>query len=65
MGKKSKSKKDKKDKKKEKEDEGPSAKQIRNQKIFKIGVTAYKEHMKKNKDSTKKMSTFIKEAFAK
>lgn len=42
-----------------------SAKQKHNQEIFKKGVRAYKDYKKKNKNGTKKMSTFIKEAFAK
>lgn len=56
---------DDKEEKKEEEKKEPSTQQKHNQDIFKKGVRAYKEYKKNNPNGTKKLATFIKEAFGK
>ena len=41
-----------------------TAKQKKNQSIFKEGVREYKKYKKSNKNGTKKLGAFIKDAFA-
>ena len=41
-----------------------SAKQKKSREIFKLGVKEYNDYKEKNEDGTKKMKTFVKEAFA-